>query len=164
MPTTPAFWRAFAFPALLALGGIGTADAQAAPPTPAPPPAPPALIPRPPAAARSQEPLLDDSKVIGLAKAEFQRLRSGHVDRSLYTAQLSDELKDAQIAAAKHDEMDPLGAPLKFTLVRTVSSGDHRVFQYLVRCEHGIVQNTITFAGPKNLEDGVYITPIGPTP
>jgi len=160
MRTTPAFWRAFAFPALLVLGSIWTASAQVAPPTPAPPiQAPPA-----PAAAASHEPLLDDSHVIGLAKAEFERLRTGHVDRALYTPELSDELKDAQIQAAKHDEMDPLGAPLKFTLVRTVAQAGHRTFQYLVRCEHGIVQYTITFFGPKNLEDGVYITPIGPTP
>ena len=158
MRTTPAFRRAFAFPVLLVLGSIGTADAQTAPPTPGPP------VIAPPGVAPSHEPLLDDSSVIGLAKAEFGRLRAGRVDRSLYTPQLSEELKDAQIQAAKHDELDPLGAPLKFTLVRTVQSGDHRVYQYLVRCEHGIVQYTITFAGQKNLEDGVYITPIGPTP
>jgi len=160
MPATPAFWRAFAFPALLVLGSIGTASAQVAPPTPAPPVLPPTV----PAAAPSHEPLLDDSKVIALVKAEFERLRAGRVDRSLYTPELAEELKDAQVKAAKHDEMDPLGAPLKYTLVRTASSAGHRTYQYLVRCEHGIAQYTITFFGPKNLEDGVYITPIGPTP
>jgi len=144
MRTTPALWRAFAFPALLVLSSIGSAGAQTAAP--------------------SREPLLDDSKVIGLARAEFERLRAGRVDRSLYTPDLAAELKDAQVQAAKHDELDPLGAPLKYTLVRTVESAGHRTYQYLVRCEHGIVQYTITFLGPKNLEDGVYITPIGPTP
>jgi hypothetical protein len=144
MRTTPARWRAFAFLGLFVLSSVGTANAQTAAP--------------------SREPLLDDSNVIGLAKAEFQRLRAGKVDRSLYTPELAGELKDAQIQAAKHDELDPLGAPLKFTLTRTVSSAGHRVYQYLVRCEHGTVIYTITFLGPKNLEDGVYITPIGPTP
>jgi hypothetical protein len=156
---TPAFRRAFAFPALLALGGIGTADAQAAPPGPPPP-----AIGASPAAAPSREPLLDDSAVIGLAKAEFDRLRAGHVDRALYTPEFSDELKDAQIRAAKHDELDPLGAPLKFTLTRTVASAGHRVYQYVVRCEHGTVIYTIAFFGPKNLEDGVYVVPIGASP
>ncbi len=117
-----------------------------------------------PAPGASREPLLDDSKVIGLAKAEFERLRSGHVDRALYTQQFSAELKDAQIRAAKHDEMDPLGAPLKFTLTKTVASAGHRVYQYVVRCEHGTAIYTIAFLGPKNLEDGVYVVLVGPSP
>jgi hypothetical protein len=159
MRTTPAFRRAFAFPALLlVLGSIGAANAQVAPPTPAPP------VLAPPGAEPSHAPLLDDASVIGLAKAEFERLRAGRVDRALYTPELAQELKDAQVKAAKHDELDPLGAPLKFTLSRTVASAGHRTYQYVVRCEHGTALYTITFYGPKNLEDGVYITPIGPSP
>jgi hypothetical protein len=145
LPSTPAARRAFAFATILALTGTAGANAQ--------------LIPTPPpAASPAPEPLLDDSHVIALVKAEFDRWRAGKVDRTKYTPVLSIELTDDQVERGA-EELRPLGAPVSFTLARTTQGQGDRVFQYIVKCERGRVLFTITF-NAKNQEDGVFLRPL----
>jgi hypothetical protein len=159
MRAAPALRRALACTLLGVPASFGTANAQLIPtPPPVSTPAPaPAPAPTPSQTGRPA-PLLDDSHVIGLVKAEFERMRAGSVDRTKYTSELALELTETQVKLAG-DELRPLGAPLQYTLSQTIAKDGRRVYQYVVKCEHGVVLFTVAFTA-KNLEDGVFLRPL----
>ncbi len=99
----------------------------------------------------------EDPKITTIARAQFESLREGRIEPSLYTATVAAGMTPPVLAQVRQF-LSTFGAVTGLIFFGTSHSGDFDVYVYKVDCEHGAVRETISFDAQGKI-GGIYVAP-----
>ncbi len=99
----------------------------------------------------------EDPKVTALARVQFEALREGAIDPSLYSAKVAAGMTPAVLAQVKQF-LSTYGPPRGLVFFGTSHVGEFDVYVYKVDCERGAIRETISLDAQGKV-GGIYVAP-----
>jgi CubicO group peptidase (beta-lactamase class C family) len=99
----------------------------------------------------------EDPKITALARAQFDALRSGTLERSAFTAAMNDALTPELIERARASLAD-LGPAFRFTFVSRSKQGTVDTYVYKIDCTQGAARELLTVDAAGKIA-GLYFRP-----
>jgi hypothetical protein len=99
----------------------------------------------------------EDARVTATARAQFEAVTSGVLDRTVYTAALNEGLTPELIEQVRAS-LAALGPAIAFTFVSRANDGRYETYVYKVQCTQGSVRESFSLDAEGKIA-GLYFRP-----